>query len=483
MVDPGSQVRVRFAPSPTGDLHVGNVRTAIFNWLYARKHGGTFILRIEDTDQERSSPEAERSILEDMHWLGFEEDEGVVKGGAHAPYRQSERKSVYQEHARRLMEAGHAYLCYCTEGELEEKKKKFIAKGVQPRYDGTCRDLAPERRRGFEAEGRKPSIRFRIEQRDVVFEDLVRGRVSFSCAAIGDFIIVRSDGMAAYNFSAAVDDALMRITHVFRGEDHLSNTPRQILILDALQLPPPHYGHLSIIVDNNRAKLKKREPGASFRHLRQSGFLADAIINYLALLGWSPPQGGEFLQRTELIEKFTVERCIKSPAMYDLAKLRWLNAQHLRTLAPDRLLSAARPFIEAAGYTLEPSGADWLGSVLQCLRDNIETLDQLSPYLPIFLNEFPAVEAEAQTILQSEMGRNVARAFKREVEVSPDSGEQRFAEIVATVKKTLNVGGKSLFMPIRASMTGLTHGPELARIFSLLRRDVLIARLERALAP
>jgi nondiscriminating glutamyl-tRNA synthetase len=471
--------RVRFAPSPTGELHIGNVRTAIFNWLFARRNGGTFILRIEDTDSERSTAESERSIREDLRWLGLDWDEGPEKDGPFAPYYQSQRKQIYQEYADRLMQSGSAYHCFCTEEELEEKKKLFIKKGVQPRYDGNCRNLSEDQHKQFETQGRKPAIRFKITQREASFVDLVRGKVSFNCDLIGDFIIIRSDGMASYNFSASVDDALMQISHVFRGEDHLSNTPRQIMILSALGFTSPTYAHLSIIVDKDKCKLKKREKGSSLRYFREEGFLPSAIINYLALLGWSPEDGRELMTREELVGKFSPERCSKSPATYDLAKLQWINAQSLHRLGAEQIYTLALPFVEQAGFRPGEYESTWLSSVLMCIRDNVETLAQIKTYLPVFLTPLPPVEADAEETIKSEQGKRVVQAFKQELEKSAAINEQAFLDIVKALKTDLQVGGKALFMPIRSALTGCTHGPELAKIFSLLKKEILLQRLAK----
>lgn len=476
-----SSFRVRFAPSPTGELHIGNVRTAIFNWLFARRHEGTFILRIEDTDAERSTAESERSIREDLRWLGLNYDEGPEVGGPFAPYYQSQRKHIYLEYADLLLKSGNAYPCFCTEEELEEKKKLFIKKGVQPRYDGQCRNLSKAEQENLAAKGRKPATRFKIQQREISFTDLVRGRVSFNCDLIGDFIIVRSDGMASYNFSASVDDALMRIDHVFRGEDHLSNTPRQILILQALGFSPPTYGHLSIIVDKDKCKLKKRDKGTSLRHFREEGFLPDALINYLALLGWSPEGGKELMTRQELIGKFSPDRCSKSSATYDPVKLQWMNSQHLHRLEAGQLSQFALPFVETAGFRPGDFDPDWLSSILMCIRDNVETLAQIKPYLPVFLTPLPPLEEDAKEIMKSESALRIAQAFKQEVEKSTTMSEQIFLDIVKTLKTSLQIGGKGLFMPIRVALTGCTHGPELAKIFSLLSKETIMGRLNKVL--
>lgn len=478
MSDP---VRVRFAPSPTGDLHVGNVRTAVFNWLFAKNHGGAFILRIEDTDVERSTVESETSLIDDLNWLGLDYDEGPGVGGPYAPYRQSERKNIYQEYADRLVAEGKAYPCFCTETELEEKKKLFIKKKVPPRYDGKCRDLAEDERIRLAGEGREPAIRFKIQQDQVRFQDMVRGDVSFNCNLIGDFIIVRSGGMASYNFCVAVDDALMRISHVLRGEDHLSNTPRQILILEALGLPVPQYGHCSIIVDKDKTKLKKRSESASLSQLRGLGYLAVAVINYLSLLGWSPADHQELMTREELIEKFSPDRCSKSPATYDLVKMRWINSHHLRKLDPETLADQCLPFMERAGYSAEGIDPEWLRSVFLCIRDNIETLAELKNYLPIFLTPLPEPDAGARETLRSEKSRRVVEKFKAELEKIDTPSEAGFTEIMKTLKSAVGVRGKELFMPVRSAMTGLSSGPELGKIFSLLPKETLRGRLDKAL--
>lgn len=474
-------VRVRFSPSPTGDLHVGNVRTAVFNWLFAKKHGGNFILRIEDTDVGRSTEESETSLIEDLNWLGLDYHEGPRVGGPHAPYRQSERKKIYQEYADRLVAEGKAYPCYCTEAELEEKKKRFIKKKVPPRYDGKCRDLSEDERLRLAGEGREPAIRFKIQQDQIRFQDMVRGEVSFNCNLIGDFIIVRSGGMASYNFCAAVDDALMQISHVLRGEDHLSNTPRQILILEALGFPVPQYGHCSIIVDKDKTKLKKRSESASLNQLKEQGYLAIAVINYLTLLGWSPEDHQELMTREELIEKFSPDRCSKSPATFDLVKMRWINSHHLRQLDPETLIRLSLPFMERAGFSTERSDSNWLRSVFLCIRDNIETLAELKNYLPVFLTLLPDTDEIARETLRSEKSRKVVEKFKEELEKIDVPSEAGFAEIMKTLKREVGVRGKELFLPVRSAMTGLSSGPELGKIFSLLSKEILMGRLEKTL--
>ncbi len=301
------QIRVRFAPSPTGLLHVGNARTALFNFLFARQMKGTFILRLEDTDAERSTAEAEKAILEDLRWLGLDWDEGPDRNGDFGPYRQSERLEIYRRYAQDILEKGQAYRCYCTPEELEEKRKRFLARGIPPKYDGRCRHLTPEEERSFMEAGRPASLRFLVQARRVDFEDLVKGRMSFDGHGIGDFTLLRSDGTATYNFAVVVDDALMQVTHVIRGEDHLTNTSRQVLLYQTLGFPLPKFAHLSMILGPDRSPLSKRHGATSVAHFREEGILTGALANYLALLGWSAEDGQEIFDLEELTKKLVEE--------------------------------------------------------------------------------------------------------------------------------------------------------------------------------
>jgi nondiscriminating glutamyl-tRNA synthetase len=385
---------------------------------------------------------------------------------------------IYRQYADRLLQEGGAYRCYCTVEELEAKKRLFLKKGAAPRYDGACRNLTAEDEEQKKAEGRPAAIRFKIGQKEITFNDLVRGTVTFQADKIGDFIIVRSDGRANYNFCAAIDDALMKISHVFRGEDHLSNTPRQILIQQALQLSTPAYGHLSLIVGSDRTKLKKRDNASSLLWFREAGFLPESVVNYLALLGWSPKDGREFMSVGELIRKFSPDRCSKSSSLYDMGKLRFLNAHHLRQAAPERLYELCRPFLENAGYRMEDGDRAWWENVLICIRGNVETLTEMTAYLPIFTGPLPPLEEEARQMLV--VGQAVVEVFRKEVEQTAAPTEEAFKQIVKRLKSELGVSGKSLFMPLRVAMTGMTHGPELAGIFVLLKKEILLERIRSA---
>ncbi|NLM95967.1 MAG: glutamate--tRNA ligase, partial [Firmicutes bacterium] len=304
----GKTVRVRFAPSPTGYLHIGNVHTALFNWLFARHFGGQVVLRIEDTDRARSEAHYEGAIVEDLRWLGLDWDEGVDVGGPYGPYRQSERLAIYRDAAQRLLSEGFLYECYCTDEELEEDRQRYLEQGLMPRYSGRCRDLAAGERRRLAAEGRKPALRFKVPAgEEIILQDLVRGEISFATDNIGDFIVLRSNGMPVYNFSVTVDDALMKITHIIRGDEHISNTPRQILLYRALGEEEPQFAHIAMLLGPDRSKLSKRHGAASIDDFRRMGFLPEALVNYLALLGWSSPTGEEILPLPEIKAQFTLD--------------------------------------------------------------------------------------------------------------------------------------------------------------------------------
>src|SRR5690606_5050960 len=356
--EPVSTVRTRFAPSPSGSLHVGNARTAVLNWLFARHHGGAFILRVEDTDRERTVPGAEAAILEDLRWLGLEWDEGPgVEGpdeeGPYAPYRQSERGPIYREHADRLLEAGLAYPCFCTPEELGQKRLAAIARGEPARYDGACLRLTRAEIARYEREGRRPAIRFRTPvEGEVVIHDAVRGVVRVASAEIGDFIILRPDGVATYNFAVVVDDALMRITHVIRGVGHLSNTPRQAVLFDALGFERPIFAHTPTVLGPDRQKLSKRHGAKPLADYRREGYHPDALVNYLSLLGWSSPSGEEFLTRDRLINEISLDRIGAADVVFDPVKLRWLSSKHIERLPLSELAAAVDPFIDRERFPL-----------------------------------------------------------------------------------------------------------------------------------
>src|SRR5688572_5505168 len=352
-------MRVRFAPSPTGHLHVGNARTALFNWLLARGQNGTFILRIEDTDLERSTRESEQAILDDLRWMGLQWDEGVEVGGPYGAYRQTERMQSYVDHTERLIREGKGYCCFCSPETLEAHRKAQLTAGLPPKYAGTCRNIPADDAARRKANGEKPVVRLKVpEGRNVTFNDVVRGEVTFHTDVIGDPVLVRSDGIPAYNFAVVIDDALMKVTHVIRGEDHISNTPRQILLYEAYGYTPPVFAHLSLVMGPDHAPLSKRHGATSVKEFRDRGYLPEALANYLALIGWSPGDGEELLPMEELARRFRLEGVGRSAGVFDVEKLAWVNRHYLKQAAPDRLARLAIPYLQQAGWLSEATEAD-----------------------------------------------------------------------------------------------------------------------------
>jgi len=472
-----SAVRVRFAPSPTGHLHVGGARTALMNWLFAKHGGGTFVLRIEDTDTARSTAESEAAVLEDLRWLGLLWDEGPGVGGPVGPYRQSERTAVYREHAERLVEEGKAFRCYCTDEELEEKRRKALDEGRHPHYDGTCRHLTEEERRAREAAGREPTIRLFGPTEDIRVEDIVRGEVVFKAPMLGDFVILRSDGRPTYNFAVVVDDALMEITHVIRADDHLSNTMRQLLVAEALHVEPPAFAHVPLVVGHDRSKLSKREGATSVAEFREAGYLPEALVNYLALLGWSSPDAKELLSRDDLVERFSLERISASAAAFDEDKLDWVNGHHIREEPLERIVELARPFIRDAGLRTDD---DRLPAIVDLVRESATTLPDIADEAACFFDGAYTVEDEARETLAAEGAAELLAALRDALGEGGDSDGAGFKATLKKVGARLGLKGAALYMPVRAALTGRTHGPSLVAVAALLGPDRIRRRLDRA---
>ena len=460
-------MRLRFAPSPTGLLHVGNARTALFNWLLARGAGGTFILRIEDTDVERSTRESEAGILEDLRWMGLTWDEGPDVGGPRGPYRQSERLDLYASYARGLIEQGTAYYCFCPAEQIEADRRAAMEAGRPPKYAGRCRDLSRDQAGARVMSGEAAVIRFRVpESRDVVFQDVVRGEVRFSTDVIGDPVLVRSDGNPAYNFTVVVDDALMEITHVIRGEDHISNTPRQVLLYEALGLRPPVFAHLALVLGPDHAPLSKRHGATSVAEFRARGYLPEALVNYLALLGWSPGGGDELLDIQELARRFALESVGHSAAVFDREKLAWVNRHYLRLATPGRLTDLALPSFLAAGFLLSDSAEAraFVESVVPMASGSIDRIDQMPERLR-FLFVFDPDQAMERDDVRDVLGEPGAREVIDRLAVElADAGRldrETFRAAAARVKQATGQKGKHLFHPIRVALTGEAGGPEL----------------------
>ena len=471
--------RVRFAPSPTGELHVGNARTALFNWLYARSSGGTFVLRIEDTDRERTFPEFERGIIEDLKWLGIDWDEGPEKDGGFGPYNQFERLPIYESFLDKLISSGSVYKCYCTEEELALERQSLLSRGLMPRYMGKCRGYTEEQCRELEKSGLKASYRFRVGEGLIEFDDVIRGSMKFNCEAIGDFIIVRSNGIPAYNFAVVIDDHLMEISHVIRGEDHLSNTAVQIMVYRALGFEPPRFAHHSLILGKDRSKLSKRQGSVSVKDFRAKGILPEAMINYLALLGSSFAEAKEILSKDEMVNGFSLDRAGKSGAIFDEGKLEWVNEHYIRQYPPDALLDLARPFLEADGYGTDSMDRTWLVAALASVQGDMKKLSDAGKVIEIFFDERFEISDEARRVLESGNARDVLTALRLGIMLD-NGGEGMYSRISRSVRERTGLKGKDLFMPVRAAITGRTKGPELDKIFSILGRDSLLKRAEKA---
>jgi nondiscriminating glutamyl-tRNA synthetase len=479
MIQP--EPRVRFAPSPTGQLHVGNARTALFNWLFARRYGGRFVLRIEDTDQERTTKFFEQSLLEDLKWLSIDWDEGPEKGGEFGPYHQIERLHLYESYLKKLITDGKVYPCYCSEEELEAERTSLISMRMPPRYMGKCRNLTDEERKQREREGRKPTFRFKVERGAIAFVDLIRGAMKFESEAIGDFIIVRSNGIPAYNFAVVIDDHLMKITHVIRGEDHLSNTAIQLLLYGALGFSPPHFAHHSLILGKDRAKLSKRHGSVSVREFKRQGILPESLLNYLALLGSSFGEGKEIAPIEEMVDMFTIDRAGKSGAIFDEDKMQWLNGIYIRHDAIETLSERVIPFIREAGYDVDVFDRSRLHRIVEAVRDNLVILSDIGSCIDIFFDDRYHLSEEAAALLACNTAPSVIKAFYEALNAHHMNDENLYSDLMKTVREKTGLKSKALFMPVRAAITGNISGPELEKIFSILGKESILKRLKKAI--
>jgi glutamyl-tRNA synthetase/nondiscriminating glutamyl-tRNA synthetase len=472
-------MRVRFAPSPTGQLHVGNARTALFNWLLAHGKEGTFVLRIEDTDAERSTRESEASILEDLRWLGLDWDEGPDVEGAHGPYRQSERLHLYTSYANELVASEQAYYCFCSAARLDAERQADLAAGKPPRYRGTCRDLSRAEAQARTEAGERPVIRFRVPPGvEVAFHDIVRGDVTFTTDVIGDPVIVRSDGRPAYNFAVVVDDALMAITHVIRGEDHISNTPRQVLLYQALGFAPPRFAHLSLVMGPDHTPLSKRHGATSVAEFRERGYLPEALVNYLALLGWSPGEGEELLPINELARRFSLEDVGHSAGVFDQEKLAWMNRHYMKAAAPARLAAESARYFIARGYVkrrTDPAMEFLAGTVLPMAVGSVDRMEEIVDRVRFLFDFDPAASLarpDVQEIVREPGAREVIAALPAAID-GPLADRAAFRAVAARLKERTGQKGKALFHPIRVALTGEGGGPEL---------DLAVPAIERGAA-
>jgi glutamyl-tRNA synthetase len=479
------EVRVRFAPSPTGDLHVGNIRTALFDWAYARHTGGKLIFRIEDTDRERVTDEYISRAIETLRWLGLDWDEGPEVGGPYGPYLQSQRLGIYTEWAQTFLRNGDAYNCYCSTEELEARREKQRELNQAPGYDGKCRDLSPAEIADFQAQGRQPVIRMRMPDGETRFTDLIRGEVVFEHKYVPDFVLMRADGSPLYTLAVAVDDVLMKVTHVLRGEDLLSSTPRQIRVYQAMQVDPadyPVFAHLPFVMGQDNAKLSKRNGEVSIAWYREQGFLPEAICNYLALLGWSPGDDRENISMQELVDLFTVERVNSSPARFDMKKLEAINGDKIRALTIEDFLARALPFLLKDGVI---SGTDAeiavVKSALPIIQERIARMNEVTAMLKFLFVEQLSFEPESEAKIKEEPSQHVVQ---KALEALQDLQNWNHSEIEAKLRAVLldemGLKPRLAFGPVRIAVTGSHISPPLFESMELLGKERSLARLQAA---
>lgn len=482
-----SEVRVRYAPSPTGHLHIGNARTALFNYLYARHAGGKMILRIEDTDQKRNVENGVESQMKYLEWLGIDWDEGPGRGGDYGPYFQMERLDLYNKHVNELMEKGLAYKCYMTSEELEAEREAQIARGEAPRYSGAHRNLSAEEQAAFEAEGRKPSIRIRVpEGVTYKWHDVVKGDVSFEAKDFGDWVIVKQDGIPTYNFAVVIDDYLMKISHVLRGDDHIANTPKQMMVYDALGWDYPTFGHMTLIFNENHKKLSKRDESIIqfIEQYADLGYIPEALFNFISLLGWSPVGEEEIFTKQQFIDMFDAGRLSKSPAVFDQQKLAWINSVYMKQASLDEVVALSLPFLQEAGRlpeALSMEEADWATALIALYKEQMTHGAEIVALTDLFFKDEVEYDEEANAVLAGEAVPSVLAEFKAQLEQIEDFTPEAIKAATKATQKATGQKGKNLFMPIRVATTGQTHGPELPNAIALIGKERVLARLSTLL--
>ena len=479
-----NQIRVRYAPSPTGLLHIGNARTALFNYLYARHYGGTFIIRIEDTDRKRHVEDGERSQLENLRWLGIDWDESPE---THEKYRQSERFDIYQGYINELLEKGLAYKSYVTEEELATERERQEAAGETPRYINEYLGMSEDEKAAYiaerEAKGIVPTVRLAVDESGIYkWNDLVKGEIEFEGGNIGgDWVIQKKDGYPTYNFAVVVDDHLMKISHVIRGDDHIANTPKQLMVYEALGWEAPQFGHMTLIINSETGKkLSKRDTNTLqfIEDYRKKGYLPEAVFNFIALLGWNPGGENEIFSREELIQLFDEHRLSKSPAAFDQKKLDWMSNEYIKNADFETIFDMAKPYLEAAGRLTNKAE-----KLVELYKPQMKSVDEIVPLTDLFFEDFPELTAEEKEFMAGETVPTVLKAFKEKLEAMSDEdfkSENIFPQI-KTVQKETGIKGKNLFMPIRIAVSGEMHGPELPDTIYLLGREKSIEHIENML--
>ncbi|GAA4064789.1 glutamate--tRNA ligase [Amphibacillus indicireducens] len=481
------KVRVRYAPSPTGDLHIGNARTALFNYLFAKHFGGEFIIRTEDTDEKRNVEGGEESQLNYLKWLGLEWDEAADIGGDYGPYRQTERLDIYQKYVDQLLERDLAYKCYMTEEELDKEREEQRANGQVPKYSGAHANLTAEQIAQFEAEGREASIRFRVPK-DVTytFNDIVRGDITFESSDFGDWVIVKKNGIPTYNFAVAIDDHLMEISHVLRGEEHISNTPKQMMVFDAFNWEIPKYGHMTLILNKARKKLSKRDQDVVqfIEQYHNLGYLPEAMFNFITLLGWSPVGEEEIFTKEEIIKIFDPSRLSTSAAIFDSKKLQWMNNQYIKTLTADQVNELTLPHLIEAGRISADADEEtkaWAINLIALYKDQLSYGAEIVELTELFFQTKISYNEDAQAVLAEEQVAEVLNVFKNKLTELENWEPQAIKTAVKATQKETQQKGKKLFMPIRVATTGQLHGPELPNAIYLLGKETVLTRLDDVL--
>ena len=488
-----SEVRLRFAPSPTGFIHIGSIRTALYNYLFARRNNGKFILRIEDTDQTRLVEGALENLIESLSWAGIQYDEGVfiedgkvVQKGDHGPYIQSQRLDIYKKYVDELIEKGHAYHCFCSKERLDALREEQKIKGLVPKYDGFCRSLSLEEAKERVANGEEYVVRLKLpKNRDISFTDLVRGDITINTDDIDDQVLLKSDGYPTYHMAVVVDDHLMKVTHIVRGEEWLPSTPKHVYLYEAFGWEKPVYVHLPTVLNKDRKKLSKRHGDVSVEDFRKKGYLPEGLVNYLALVGWSPEDNEEILSMDELIEKFSFDRVSKAGGIFDKDKLDWVNGHYIRSSDLGRITDLAIPYLLEAGLIDEEfvkNKREWLELLVDIIREGISYMSEIVEKVDfIFNNEVKVEDEEAEKVLKGEGTKVILEAMKELLNGVDEVDEELSNTLMKQIQKATGIKGKNLFMPTRVAITGSLHGPEFSKILYLLGKENLLERIDYVL--
>lgn len=484
------EVRLRFAPSPTGYIHIGSIRTALYNYLFAKHSNGKFILRIEDTDRSRFVEGAIENLIESLEWAGIQYDEGVflengeiVQRGNYGPYIQSERLDIYRKYIDELIEKGHAYYCFCSKERLDEVREEQKIKGLIPKYDGLCRNVPIEEAEERIANGEEYVVRLKLpHNKDVKFHDQVRGDITINTDDIDDQVLLKSDGFPTYHMAVVVDDHLMKITHIVRGEEWLASTPKHILLYDAFGWEKPEYVHLPTVLNKDKKKLSKRHGDVSVEGFKRQGYLPEAIVNYLALVGWSPESNEEILSMDELIEQFSFDRVAKTGGIFDKEKLDWVNGHYIRSKTPEEITELCIPYLMEAGYITDEDvdkRYDWLKTMIITVQESLSTVKEIVDKVDIFFGNNVVMEDEkALKVIKGEQVPELLGAFEDELDKVDEVDEDFAKNIMKTIQEKTGIKGKNLFMPTRVALTGNVHGPEMVNIIYVLGKQNILKRID-----